>query len=339
MLLLPWMVAAAIVAWLLLRMDMSEVGAALAKADLVGLLALTIGLAVAGFLADTATLQLLFVRLVTKMSYRETLPIRGAAYFFNAVNYALATGAMGWFLHKKKKIPFARSLSTLMWMAVVDIIALIVLLTGGMAFASELLPPTIRATLPTLLVIAWIGILGGLVYWLARFDFFVLGRLRTWPVFAAFHRARGADYLVVGAARTAFIFTYVLMSFVLLPTFDIHIDLGTLMIYVPILTFVQIVPASVSGLGAVQPVMILLYAPHAIGEDPEAQVFAYSVIIGPLMAVLRLGIGALFIGNVARDMVPSVEDIRQAQAEARAAPQSASASPSSSGEGSGGGGP
>ena len=58
-----------------------------------------------------------------------------------------------------------------------------------------------------------------------------------------------------------------------------------LLVYMPLGTFVQIVPASVSGLGAVQVVMIALYAPHVASEvaatlpDKEAQVLAFTTFL------------------------------------------------------------
>ena len=118
------------------------------------------------------------------------------------------------------------------------------------------------------------------------------------------------------SARFGFIVLYVLMAWATLPCFGIGIDIGALFIFIPLLTFVQIVPASVSGLGAIQVVMAALYV-HYLGggQETEAAVYAYSFLIGPVTTLIRLVMGYAFVANVTRDFVPNMSEIRDFNAE------------------------
>lgn len=304
--LLPWLLSLGIVGYLFASVDLSAVRQAMATADLT-LLTAWLGLfALLAFVADSATLLVLFGRLLDRLPYREVLAVKGVSYFLNALNYSAGAGAVAWFAHRKTQKPFLAALSTLLWLNFVDIIALLVLLAIGATFGREHVPAGIADRLGWVLLGGWLITASALIYWRMGVDFLVLGRLRGWRIFHAFRQARLGDYAVMVTLRTAFIGLYVLMAYATLPTFDIHIGIGALLVYVPLLTFVQIVPASVSGLGAIQVVMIALYGPHVapgVG-DATAQVLAYSTIAGPLTTMIRLVIGYAFMANVARDLVP-----------------------------------
>ena len=264
---------------------------------------------------------MLFARLLEPMPLREVLAVKGVSYFLNAINYTAGAAAIAWFVHKKNSsLGFLRALSTMAWLNFVDIAALFVLLTGGLLFGRELLPGDMGGQLVWVLAVGWAIVVGALIYWRLGVDFLILGRLRPWRIFDAFRDAEMPDYAVMVAIRTLYVALWVFMQWLMLPTFNIHIDLLTLFVYVPILTFVQIVPASVSGLGAVQAVMIAMYTPliDAAPADAAARVLAFSTVVGPSTAIVRIGIGYVFLRNVAKDLVPTEQDLEDELEAARA---------------------
>ena len=320
---LPWLFTLGILAYLFGTVDLEKVGDALEGADIGTLMAILSLTTVLVFLVDAATLTLLVKRLVTPIRFGEIAAIKGTSYFLNALNYSMASGAVALFLKKKRGVPFLKGVSSLLWLNLVDVMALLVLMSFGLLFAGTMLPEGIANKLPLIIAVGWSVVVGALIYWHLKVDFFVLGRLRTWRIFEVFARANPADYGVLVVSRLAFVMLYVLMNWLALPTFGIHIDLGTILIYTPILTFVQIVPASISGLGAIQVVMVALYSQH-IDTSPEhaaAMVIAFSTVVGPTISVLRLVIGYAFLSNVARDFVPRQDEIAKAQAEATKDPE------------------
>lgn len=332
---LPWVVSLGIVGYLFSTVDLGAVGRALAGADLGVLAVWIVVFSLLVFLADGACLRLLFGRLIGGVTLRESLSIKAVSYFLNAITYTAGAGGIAYFLHKKRGVGFLHALSMLLWLNFVDVIALLILLTLGCSLGPSVLPGDIGAQLLWVLGAGWIVIAGALVYWRLGFDFMVLGRLRSWRIFEAFGQADLGDYGALVAARTVFIGLYVVMAWVLLPTFHLSIGVGALLVYVPLLTFVQIIPASISGLGAVQAVMIALYAPHAAAgtEDPAALVLAFSTVVGPGTTLVRLGLGYAFMGDISKDLVAdeqAIEALRKAEEQDQPSVASSSSSPVSS---------
>ena len=120
--------------------------------------------------------------------------------------------------------------------------------------------------------------------------------------------AKMADYGVMIVSRVAFIGVYIVLTWLILPTFQIDVPVLLLLVYLPIGTFVQIIPASVSGLGAVQVVLIALYAPHVIASiaDGEAQVLAFTTFMGPATTLARILLGYFFVRTVMRKVMGDV---------------------------------
>ena len=313
--LIPWVLSLSIVGFLFLTTDIDAVGAALTRADwprLIGAMALV---TLAACLVDSFTLVALFRRFVGRVGVKELLGIKGVSYFLNAINYSLAMGGMAWVLHKRRDIPFLETFSSLVWLFFVDIIALCGLITFGLALGPEAIGDSQAvARIPMVVAIIWAVVIGSLVYWNGGFDFFVLGRLRNWRVFDTFRRARLRDYPAMVVFRSGFVMVYVLMHWAILPAFDVHIDLGHLLLYAPLIAFVQVIPATISGLGAVQGVMLALFTPHVAPEaGGSAAILAYSTVIGPLMMLMRLVIGYIFVSSVARDLVPTKDQVEAAR--------------------------
>ncbi len=312
---LPWILASAIVALLVATTDLGAVTSALARADWVHLLVGMAVITVLAWLGDALTLLPVVRRRVGPATLAETLRVKAVSYFLNVVNYSLAAAGMAWFISRRHRVPYSRALSAMLWTFFLDIVALTALLTAGW-----LLLPALPAAaspladrLPWVVTAAWTVTLGSLMYWSAGVNFLFFGFLRRWPVFEAFAAATARDLLALVPARAAFIGVYIAMHALLLPAFGVNIPATALLAYAPILAFVQVIPATISGLGAVQPVMVLLFAPHVPAEagDPQAVIVAYSTVIGPLMAALRLLIAWPFVRGVTRDLVPP-PDVAQA---------------------------
>jgi uncharacterized membrane protein YbhN (UPF0104 family) len=320
--LIPWVLSLGIVAFLFLTTDLKAVGDALENADWARLVGLMAVITLLSFVADSATLIPLLRRFVAPVGFGEVVRIKGVSYFLNALNYSLAAGGMAWILHKKHGVPFMRAMSSLVLFFYIDIIALGVLLSGGWLISRALviLPEhSIHAPflerVPIVIAIVWAVILGAWIYWNRRVDFIFFGFFRKWRIFQCFQEARSLDYLRLVSVRGLFMFVYMLMHFLLLPAFDVHIPFWTLIIYSPLITFVQVVPATISGLGAVQGVMVALFSAHvpaSIG-DPKAVIVAYSTVIGPLLMVMRLIVGYCFVAAVTRDVLPKSSDIESAK--------------------------
>ena len=313
---IPWVLSLAIVGYVLLSLDLDQLQSDIMMADMGRLVGIVTLFTFIVFLVDTGTLVVLFRRLIAPVRYKEVLAVKGVSYFFNAINYSAGSGAVALFLKKKRGVPFLQGISALLWLNFVDVLVLLAMLAIGVGLSGELLPTEQRESLPYVMLVGLAVAAGALTYWQLGFDFFFLGRLRDWRIFQAFREARWADYGHLMVVRGLFIALYVLMNWLTLPCFDLHISFVALLVYTPLLTFIQIVPLSVSGLGAIQVAMAILYG-HYLGggAEIEAKVYAFSFVIGPLTALIRIVIGYIFMTNVARDFVPRSDEIAAASDE------------------------
>ena len=107
-----------------------------------------------------------------------------------------------------------------------------------------------------------------------------------------------------GRARICFIGIYVALGWLLLPTFDIAIELETSHLHADHYIRADY-PGLDLGLGAVQVVIIALYAPHVMSHiaDPAAQVLAFSTMIGPATTVFRIASSATAFAVSDRQLV------------------------------------
>lgn len=315
--LLPWVLSVLFVAFLFSTTDIDAVVAALSGADWVRFAVFLVLATLLAFVADSATLLPLTRRFVApQTTYPEILRIKGVSYFLNALNYSLAAGGMAWVLSRKHGQPFMRAFSPLVWFFFVDIIALGILLGFGFLFHGGVMAdPDLAERIPWVLAIVGLVVAGSLTYWNLGFDFFAFGFFRKWKLFSAFAEASFADYARFVPIRMAFIGVYIAMYYLTLPAFGVSIPIGALIAYAPLITFVQVIPATVSGLGAVQTVMVGLFAAHVPAEagDGRAVILAYSTVLGPLMMLIRLGIGYAFVSRVTRELIPEKAAIEAAR--------------------------
>lgn len=307
---MPWVLSLAIVGYVINGIGLESLGEKIMMADISRLVVVVTIMTVLVFLADTATLYLLIRRFLATVSIREMLAMKSVSYFFNAINYSAGSGAVAYFLKKKRGVGFLEGVSALLWLNFIDVLVLLAMLAAGLVLSGDLLPAAQREGLPFVLLLG-VGIAAGaLAYWQIGLDFLVLGRFRSWRLFQVFREATWRDIGVMMGARALFICLYVLLNWLALPCFGLDISLAALLVYTPLLTFLQIVPLSVSGLGAIQVAMVILYG-HYLGGGAgvEAQIYAFSFVIGPLTSLIRMGIGYLFVGHVARDFLPSAEEL------------------------------
>jgi uncharacterized membrane protein YbhN (UPF0104 family) len=283
--------------------DVRAIGDALLAVRLDWLLALWLVTIIAVFLADVGCLTLLFSRLNAPVTYRELLPVKGASYFLNIVNYNAAAGAVAWFLRKTQGVPFLEAASSMLWLNVIDLIALNAYVTAGLLLAGDAFPADTRATLWLANGALYAVYVGSAIYWNAGFDFFVLGRLRGLAIFSAFRRATVGTHLQFLALRASFLMLYVVMQFASVRLFGIEVPFGMLLVYNAIITFIGTIPISIAGLGTTQLAMLAFYGPY--GSD--AQILAYSTATIAMFAAARALIGYFYLGEITRKMGWSAE--------------------------------
>lgn len=305
---LPWVITTAILAYIGLTTDIDAALATLGKTNWLGFIPVAIVLCICVFLFDSWCLVQLFTRFNEPVAYREMLPLKGTSYFLNVINYNAAAAGIALFFRNRKRVPFLEALSSMLWMNFIDIVSLasLMLLGFGLAMAGGYgIDPRYQMILVGLAGFIFLVLIGSCVYWNAGFDWFILGRFRSWRIFTAFSKAKFGDYARFLGLRTLFVATYVIAQWVCMPFFEMDASLPELFLYVPVLTFVGTIPlTTIAGMGTVQVLMrefFLPFVPAGSASAMTAHIDAYSTTTILAFVLCRLAIGYVFMGSVTRD--------------------------------------
>lgn len=304
--LLPWMVTSGIVGYIAYTTDLDHALGTLGDVNWFGFFPAVVGVCLCVFLFDTWCLKLLFNRFSAPVTYREMLPLKGTSYFLNVINYNAAAAGIAYFFRNKKGVRFLDALGSMLWMSFIDIVSLATLMLLGLALAGGAeIPAGYVRTLVGLASFIYLVLIGSCLYWNAGFDWFVLGRMRSWAIFGTFSRAKLSDYARFIGIRTAFSSLYVVSQWVCMPFFGMDAGLQDLFLYVPVLTFVGVIPlTTVAGMGTVQLLMrefFVSFVPNGQAAAMEAHIDAYSTTTIVTFVLCRIAIGYIYMGSVTKD--------------------------------------
>lgn len=249
-----------------------------------------------GFLYDTLCLSVLLRRFLGPIGFREVLPLRGASYFLNMLNYNAASGGMALYLHRTRRVPFLEAASPFLFLNVIDVMALGALLGGGLVFGGDVLGEDARSGIVVALVVIALAVGGTWLYWNAGLDFVVLGRLRTWRIFRAFREARLVDYATLTALRIGFVTLDMLMFWAFFRLFGIEVPLGAMFALHPVITFIWTVPVNIAGLGTTQVAMRFLFGPYATYLVLQPLLAPFIGVAGTAVGVAGPAGAAAFVG-------------------------------------------
>jgi uncharacterized membrane protein YbhN (UPF0104 family) len=293
---LPWVVSLGLLAYLGWTTDLPRVWDAFQRVPALPFALLAVGGTLVAFLWDTLCVTVVFRRFNAPVGFREMLPLKGASYLLNIINYNAAMGGMALYLRRVRGVSFLESASSLLFMNVLDVFLLCALIGVGLLVSGDAagaaLSPVAREGL------AWVvAVFGLLLDWNAGLDFLVLGRLRSWRIFHAFRLARLADWAWLAALRLPMVLLYVTISWLYAGLFGIDVPFASMVLLQPIVIFVGTVPITIAGLGTTQVVMRAVYGPFASYLAAGAAAAPAAVALAaPLAAVPGAGTAALATG-------------------------------------------
>ena len=304
---LPWLVTLIVLGYIGLTTDVDMVVKTLKAANWLGFIPVVIVVCLTVFLFDSWCLQRLFSRFNAKVTYKEMLPLKGTSYFLNIINYNAAAAGIALFFRNRKGVPLLEAMGSMLWMNFIDVVALatlliIALLTLGDSVAMDPSYPTILLGLAGFI---YLVLAGSCIYWNYGFDWFFLGKMRSWRIFTAFKRATARDYVFFIGIRTTFVCSYILSQWAAMPFFGLDAGFMELMLYVPVLTLVGTIPGTtIAGLGTVQVLMrefFVIFLPAGPEHELHAHIDAYTTTSILAFILCRILIGYFFMGSVAKD--------------------------------------
>jgi uncharacterized membrane protein YbhN (UPF0104 family) len=303
---LPWLVAAAILAGLTLRLPRAQLLRSLAAGPSWQVALCSAAVVGAALLADVWATLAAFAATGVRCRWRGVLPARGATYLLGLLNFAVGQGGMGLYLHRAGVAPL-RVLGTLLFLFATQVGALAAVAAagtlppalgaGGRPLAGSLpLPSAVTAvTAVTALVAAFAVLLVVLAWrpaWLLRHR-----------LLAPFFAAGGGGFLRATAARLPHVVTMVAGLWLGLRLWGVALPLARGLVVLSVAVLVTVLPIAPSGLGTLELALVELtsaYAPGPTAAAQRASVLAFSFVYHLFAIAAQAAVGLLCLAWLAR---------------------------------------
>lgn len=289
----PWLVAAALVGYLLWRTSARELAAALSAAHLGYLMLTVLYLVGASLLADSWAMSRVLSRHLTPVGWGELLPVRAATYLLAILNYHLGQAGVIYYVHRTRRVSLAAVTGLVMMMMGTVLLILGAIAALGLVLAAD--PYTRR--------FGWLlALMGGatLAYfvvlhvrpgWLAR-------RQLLTPLFdAGFTGHMGATLV-----RVPHVLVTVSTHLLAMRCFEIEVPLGAALVQIPLMLLVAGLPVTPFGLGTIQLAAVHFFARYLPCPTPaaRARVLAYSLSLSSLAFLVQAAVGLVCLRPVLR---------------------------------------
>jgi hypothetical protein len=300
---LPYLGTVAIFALIFWRIPVRKVEQALSQVPILDFLAVFMPYSLFYCAIDSACLTWVVNRFNARMRYRDILPIRASMYVLALINTSLAQGGVAYYLHRKAGITFLGALSSVLFIAMLEIYQLFLFSTLGVIFYTPVgAQMRIVAILRIVYIAAWALLAGTMIFFaIARRS----ARIRNWvetgragALLATFIRARPLDYLAVLAIKAPTFLASVVAQYYALALYGIAIPFVKLMLFLPLVFLAAALPISVAHLGTSQAAWLLFFSTNAT----PAKIVAYSLAAQLTFMLCNALIGLVFLPRASREL-------------------------------------
>jgi Lysylphosphatidylglycerol synthase TM region len=313
---IPYAGTALIFALIFWKVPLGQVGAALEQAPVLWFIAIFLPYSLFYFAIDSFCLTWVVRRFNAPMTWGDMLPIRASMYLLALINTNLGQGGVAYYLHRKARIGFLGALSSVLFIALLEIYQLFLFSTLGVIFYTPTGATQIEIVriLRVSYVIAWTA-LGGIIV------FFAAARrspsIREWvetsrfgAIAATFMRARPLDYLAVLAIKAPSFLGSVVAQYFALALYGIAVPFLKLMLFLPLVFLAAALPIAVAHLGTSQAAWLLFFSANA----SEVRILAYSLAAHFTFMFCNGLIGLVFLPRASRELTALGDDATRAAA-------------------------
>lgn len=301
---LPYLGTALIFALIFYKIPFGKVVTALEQAPALKFIALFLPYSLLYFAIDSACLTWVVRRFNRPLRLRDIVPIRASMYLLAMINTNLGQGGVAYYLHRKGPIPFMEALSSILFIALIEVYQLVVFSTLGVLFYTprSAAQAEVISVLRVVYLAAWALLL-------AIMGFFALARWRPalaqsieqsrlGTVASTFLKARPLDYLVVLAIKAPSFIASVIVQYFALALYAIHVPLLKLVLFLPLVFLAAALPVAVAHLGTSQAAWLLFFSDNA---EP-ARILAYSLAAHFIFMLCNGAIGLCFLRRASREL-------------------------------------
>jgi len=300
---LPYIGTVAIFALIFWRIPVRKVEQALSQVPILDFLAVFMPYSLFYCAIDSACLTWVVNRFNARMRYSDILPIRASMYVLALINTSLAQGGVAYYLHRKAGITFLGALSSVLFIAMLEIYQLFLFSSLGVIFYTPVgAQIRIVAILRIVYIAAWALLAGIMIFFaVARRS----ARIRNWvetgragALLATFIQARPFDYLAVLAIKAPTFLASVVAQYYALALYGIAIPFVKLMLFLPLVFLAAALPISVAHLGTSQAAWLLFFSTNAT----PAKIVAYSLAAQLTFMLCNALIGLVFLPRASREL-------------------------------------
>ena len=280
------LLTAAILAFILRRVPMSALTAALQDADRARFLGVMIPNALFYFAWDTLVLTVTVRWFHGQVRYRELLPARAASYVVGFFNTNLGRGALAGYLSRRLHAPFLELGSTVLFLVLTEYTQLVLwAMLGLLALRADV-------SRSLLLVAATVALSWLLVRWLIA--------PREWSIARTFRLATPQRYAATVLLRAPMFLVSLVLHYHAAQAFGIHIPFGYMLTFLPVVFMIAALPVTVAHLGSTQAAWIFFFSQYA----PAPRLLAFSLSAHFVFAFTRSLCGVLWLPVAYADLMP-----------------------------------
>ncbi len=295
------------------RIPVGKVGAALEQAPALKFFGVFLPYSVLYWMIDSFCLTWVVRRFNAPLRLREILPVRASMYLLSLINTNLGQGGVAWYLHRKAPVPFLEILSSILFIALMEVYQLFLFSTLGVVCYRPVSAEQLEIVhvLGIAYVVAWLVLAAIMLFFMqVRRS----GPVREWisgsrvgAVSRTFVAARPLDYAIVLAIKAPAFLLSLLAQHFALSLYGIAVPFVKLVLFLPLVFLAAALPIAVAHLGTSQAAWLLFFSANA----PEAQILAYSLAAHFTFMFCNGLIGLLFLPHASRELTALEAALRQ----------------------------
>jgi len=290
---LPFAVSAALLAWILSGLDVSEV-----LRQVTPQVAIRFGPPLLVFLLVTLLIDSLSIIVVVSYSrpFRSlavAARIKAASYLLGILNYALGAGALTVLLRRRAAMSLADAAGAVFVIGLFDLGSLISLVVIGLS----LMGSSAAGVQVGVVIGAGLAIIAGFAVLRAPIAMGPFDRVRELQVFHAARTLPIGLLARLAALRFAFVGCFMGLAWATMWAFEVEVPWLALIVNVSIMLLVAALPIAAAGLGTGQLVFVALFEPWA----PAETLLAASLLLSFALIVTRALMGLAFAREFASE--------------------------------------
>lgn len=307
----PWLIAAALLGWLLSQYPAEQLLISVRLADYRMLFPLSIGYFLIIWCIDCIGTSLLLRRFVAPISWRQLLPIRAATYLLSLINYGAGQAAFAIALKKSHQLATGDTIASFLLLTATDLFWVVTLAFVGTFFgAHAVLGVNLIPWVQVVAAALYAAIGGHLLFWGLRCDRRVTGqrwdRCIAWlarhHLIRIFQTATLRDYARLALVRLPIHLMLVLVLALVIVSFHGHVPLLAVLGNVPIAILIGTIPISWGGIGTSNKALVDLLTPHlSIATEyagtihPEELILTMSLVWMMANYLIKMIFGVYFL--------------------------------------------